>query len=78
MSTQTARCDGCGIVEDLHLLDGKPSTGNADDDFDILECIRCYGPGWMPVGGPEDFARSVAPELKPHYDKWKAAQEARS
>lgn len=64
------RCAACGITEHLNLLDAKPSSGNENGDFDRLECVACYGPGWMPCGGAGDFALSVAPSLKALYRRW--------
>jgi hypothetical protein len=62
----TALCMKCGTVEHLNLLDGKnPSDENGD--FTQIECIACYGPGWLPTSGPEDFKLSVAPALVAQY-----------
>lgn len=64
------RCANCGITEHLNLLDSKSSRGDENGDFERLECIQCYGPDWMPCGGAQDFALSVAPSLKPLYRRW--------
>ena len=68
----TAKCDQCGIHEHIHLLDAKPEK-EGDTDFNRLECIRCYGPFWLPCA-VEHLSLSIAPELKPYYDEWKAKQ----
>lgn len=39
-------CHKCGTPTPLPLLDAKDDgTG----DYNILECERCYGPGWLPL-----------------------------
>lgn len=70
----TGHCAACGIEEHMHLLDGKRSPGNEHDesaDFDRLECVACYGPGWHPCA-VEHIALSVARRLTPFYQKWRA------
>lgn len=68
----TIRCHKCGRVEDAHLIDGKPHPGaDENSDFTRLECIACYGPGWLPTGGVEDIKRSVCPDLAPHYERFR-------
>lgn len=75
MSDDLGTCTKCGIVEHLHLLDGKSPDGDENSDFTAIECIQCYGPGWCPTGGVEDIALSVAPSLALHYQKWATSQE---
>jgi len=42
----TLPCSKCGEQTPAYLLDVKDDgTGN----FTILECERCYGPGWLPA-----------------------------
>lgn len=56
-------CTGCGRVENLDLLDGKDDgTG----DFTLLECVACYGPGWLPAVSLDAHA-SVRPDLERDY-----------
>jgi len=43
--TDLRPCHGCGTPTHIDLLDAKDDgTG----DFTILECRKCYGPGWAP------------------------------
>jgi hypothetical protein len=65
-------CTKCGTAEHMHLLDGKSPTGDENDDFTAIECIKCYGSGWCPTGGPDDIKLSIAADLKPFYDRWLA------
>jgi hypothetical protein len=67
----TARCTKCGVTEHVNLLDGKSPDGDEGSDFTLLECIACYGEGWCPTGGPEDFKKSVAPSLSHLYGRWR-------
>jgi hypothetical protein len=62
-----AKCSYCGIVEDIHLLDGvlhnEQDTGN-------ISCIACYpNDSWGPTG-IEHIGISIAPKLKPLYKLW--------
>lgn len=67
---ETMACHGCGIEESINLIDGKDDgTGN----FNRLECVKCYGPGWNPCA-IEHIAESVQPSLRPFYDGWWRAQ----
>lgn len=66
-------CHKCGTKEDIHLLDSKPSSGDENDDFDVLLCVACYGPGWAPCG-EEHIEQSIAPHLRPFYDEWRRNQ----
>lgn len=66
------KCTHCRIVENIDLLDGKsPLPHDHPDhdssDFNLLECIRCYGPGWCPAMGNADILKTVAPTLTPRY-----------
>lgn len=69
-----ATCHGCGIAEHIHLLDAKPGTPERRvprrPDFERLECIACYGPGWAPCGGANHLTLSVAPSLRSLYQNW--------
>lgn len=62
-------CQGCNVREHLNLLDAKSST-DENGDFDRLYCVACYGPGWCPTGGSEDFALSIVPRLWWRYRLW--------
>jgi hypothetical protein len=54
--TRLRPCDGCGTPTHIDLLDGKDDgTGN----FTILECRKCYGPGWAPF---------LARQVRYHYE----------
>ncbi|CAM5769871.1 hypothetical protein [Bosea minatitlanensis] len=59
-----AACDCCGRIEHIDLLDAKPPAGGVPEtaDWSRLECIACYGPGWLPM---EDGAlrRSINNDL---------------
>lgn len=46
-------CHACGRIEHIDLLDAKPDdpSNPAGSDWNRLECIACYGPGWLPAGG---------------------------
>lgn len=68
-----AACQACGKPEHLHLLDAKDATGSGD--FERLECIACYGPGWAPCA-MEHLSLSVRPELAPVYAMWDAQETA--
>jgi hypothetical protein len=70
------RCHHCRTFEHIDLLDGKPSDGDENGDFDSLLCIACYGPGWRPTSGEQDTAKSVEPRFAPYYAKW--ADQARA
>lgn len=63
-------CRNCGVDEHIHLLDAKNPDGDENGDFTVLECIACYGAGWLPTAGPSDFALSVAPRLRWRYRAW--------
>lgn len=42
----TAPCHTCGALTPIDELDAKDDgTGN----YTILECEKCYGPGWLPA-----------------------------
>lgn len=42
--------------------------GNANGDWTRCECIRCYGPGWLPANGGASIAKSVEPDLERYYE----------
>lgn len=46
-----ATCDCCGRLEHIDLLDAKPDEPDNPQgcDWNRLECIACYGPGWLPA-----------------------------
>jgi hypothetical protein len=69
-------CSKCGTMEHINLLDGKPSSGDENDDFDLILCIQCYGPGWCPTRGEEDIRLSVEPRFAPLYAAWAKANRA--
>jgi hypothetical protein len=67
-------CMKCGVPEHIHLLDAKaPPDDNEDSDFTVLECIRCYGPGWTCMS-LDHLRDSVALELRWHYRWWRLKQ----
>jgi hypothetical protein len=70
--TDIATCDGCGIREHIDLLDAKPDDPSNPEgcDWNRLECIRCYGPGWDVLSDIDDITKSVASELAPYYLGW--------
>ena len=37
------RCDKCGTLTHINMLDAKPSSPDEGADFDIFECRECYG-----------------------------------
>jgi hypothetical protein len=50
-----AHCDACGRPTHVTLLDGKPDP-NDPPNWNRIECMECYGPGWAcvyPEGHPE-------------------------
>lgn len=65
MATDTpmGRCHRCGGLVSIHALDSKPRRLSGPDhslkdiedamwnneDFDIMECEACYGPGFVQV-----------------------------
>lgn len=57
-------CDACGRVEHIDLLDAKPDdpSNPVGCDWNRLECIACYGPGWLP-GGDGNTSVSICDEL---------------
>ncbi|MDP1866970.1 MAG: hypothetical protein Q8L13_11605 [Bradyrhizobium sp.] len=65
------KCLNCGVLEDIDLIDAKappchPDPDNAD--FEHMECIACYGPGWETNLTAEQMqTKSIAPHLKPLY-----------
>lgn len=63
------RCSFCGILEDIHLLDGVLTADGQDSGK--ISCIRCYPvpDSWCPTG-VASIAISIAPSLKPLYDEW--------
>jgi hypothetical protein len=64
------KCQRCGVREHIDLLDAKPSSGDENDDFDRLECVACYGPGWCPASGTDDFKMSAVPRYWWRYRLW--------
>jgi hypothetical protein len=48
LAGETAPCDQCKTPTDINLLDAKPGP-RSPDDWERLECERCYGPGWLPM-----------------------------
>lgn len=75
----TMICDRCGVVENEALLDGVlAGPAECREDTGKVHCIRCYGSedgGWAPaLEVPFDpAAASVAPELRPFYERWLTA-----
>jgi hypothetical protein len=61
-------CDACGTLTHIDLLDGKDDgTGN----FTILECRKCYGPGWAPLAADQVRYRYECPECDHRWhDVW--------
>ncbi|WP_315729862.1 hypothetical protein [Bradyrhizobium sp. SZCCHNRI2010] len=61
-------CSYCGIAEDIHLLDGVLEN---EQDTGKLACIKCYPEpdSWRPTGMIH-IRISIAPSLKPLYDKY--------
>ena len=53
MKPELFPCHACGMLTDINLLDAKDDgTWN----WVLLECKRCYGPGWVAGSDPvEDF-----------------------
>ncbi len=59
-----APCHGCGTMTPINELDAKPKrlagqpttaamvaeAAENGEEFDILECQKCYGPGWVKAG----------------------------
>ena len=47
-------CHACGTLTDINMLDAKDDgTGN----YTIMQCRKCYGPGWVAGSDPvDDFA----------------------
>lgn len=62
-------CSYCGIAEDIHLLDGVLTEKG--DDTGELACIACY-PNETWSANPAWIDKSIAPTLKPHYERWLA------
>lgn len=62
--TTSARCHACGRLEHIDLIDGKAPAGADPEtaDYDRLECIACYGPGWLPATH-DAFGLSINEEL---------------
>jgi hypothetical protein len=67
------KCTSCGTSEVIGLLDGKSPSGSENDDFTLLECIRCYGPDWHP-NCDGDIKRSFVPQFAPLYDQYLASR----
>lgn len=65
-------CASCGRVEYIDLLDAKPDDPNNPEscDWNRLECIACYGPGWCP-GGDGDLSLSIREDLHGLYRGWR-------
>lgn len=53
------RCDGCGRLTRIDLIDGKD---DGSGDFNILHCPNCYGAEYNPLS--EEWAKLHHP---PHY-----------
>lgn len=77
-----AKCDACGVVENLDLLDyelldtDEHEPGHArESDIEVgrLLCIRCYGEDYCPPRSRDDFRFSVAQSLTDHYERWQPA-----
>lgn len=67
-----ACCTNCGRVENIDLLDGGgPDFGKEPN---ALECIACYGPGWLPMASI-DAHPSVCPDLAPLYQRHRTETE---
>lgn len=72
-SLDHVRCDYCGVLEDIHLLDGV--LGKDGNDTGRLACIACYpgdkflNEGWC-VNSVEHVKLSIAPKLKPLYNRY--------
>lgn len=63
---EVAHCTKCGRPENINLLDGKDDgTG----DFNLLECIRCYGEDWAPCGYTH-LGQSIRSDLSDAYEHW--------
>ena len=66
-----AKCTNCGRREHLSLLDGKPPRDNPNSpNFTGLECIACYGEGWLPMS-VDSFKHSVCRSLAEYYKQWR-------
>jgi hypothetical protein len=72
-------CHACGRVEHIDLLDAKPDEPDnpAGCDWNRLECIACYGPGWCPATVPDAFARSIRDDLHGLYRGWRIMERLR-
>ncbi len=67
-----AACDCCGRIEHIDLLDAKPDdpSNPAGCDWTRLECIACYGPGWVPAGFTP-FEGAICDEMAGLYRGWR-------
>jgi hypothetical protein len=85
-------CSYCGIIEDIHLLDGVLTSDGQDSG--LLACIKCYPAsglydkvkrffggsvksGWCPPGYSL-IRKSIAPSLAPLYREWLIAELAKA
>jgi hypothetical protein len=71
-----AHCTKCSCRENIDLLDGKEG-GGFPGDFELLECIACYGPDWAPCGDVE-ISESVCADLQPFYAVWRVVDRSRA
>jgi len=60
----TAIFTNCGRVENINLLDGGGEDFGKEED--ALECIACYGPGWLPLCD-DDLRESICADLQSKY-----------
>lgn len=67
-----ARCTKCNVLENINLLDGKD---DGSGDFNLLECIRCYGPDWLPTSEC-DIRYSAQQSYADDYERWDETKPA--
>ncbi len=58
------KCQACGRPTRLELLDAKPDDPSKPEscDWTRLECIDCYGEGWLPLA--EEHLTMLTPEQR--------------
>jgi DNA-directed RNA polymerase subunit RPC12/RpoP len=70
------KCTKCGTLEYINLIDGVLDEDG--EDTGQLCCIACYPTdGWCPTGGNDCITKSIAPHLKPLYERWMATHPTR-
>jgi hypothetical protein len=74
MTLTIGQCHICGCHENIELLDARDDgTGQ----FELIECIACYGPGWLPTGGVE-ISESLCLDLQPFYAVFRVEDQGRA